>query len=99
MSEELEQEVEVNPIEQFIDAIRAGDFNSSEEHFQSIIGGKVETAIDAEKLSVAQTIYNEIDDSDLEDDEEEEMEEFFADDEEETEEDFVEEDDEEEITS
>lgn len=42
----------------FIDAIAAGDFNNSEKIFNSIIGDKVTGALDAERIAVADTIFN-----------------------------------------
>ena len=100
MSEELEQEVEINPIEQFIDAIQAGNFNNSEKIFQDLIGDKMNSALEAEKIAVAQNVYNQLDDEDLDDEDlddedfdEEDLDELDLEDEE----DF--EDEEEEIVS
>lgn len=96
MSEELEQEVEINPIEQFIDAIQAGNFNNSEKIFQDLIGDKMNSALEAEKIAVAQNVYNQLDDEDLDDEDfdEEDLDELDLD-----EEDFEDEDEEEEIVS
>jgi len=62
MSEENKEK-----IGNFIDQIAAGNFNSSEETFNSLINDKVFSALEAEKISVAQTIYDELDDDDDDD--------------------------------
>ena len=81
--QELEQEeVEANPILDFIDAIKKGDFNQSQSLFQDIMGDKVHSALEAEKVAVAQSIFNEPDE-DLEDEEELDLDEVDLEDEEE----------------
>ena len=86
MSEELEQEIEANPIADFIDAIKAGDFNNSEKMFQDIISDKMTSALDAEKAAVAQSIFNEPEEA-LDDEDDDEIEYEFEEDEESFEED------------
>lgn len=60
MSEE--NQVEVNPVEELIDALAVQNFNVAKDHFDSILGDKVADALDAEKIKVADTIFNGVDD-------------------------------------
>jgi len=55
---EVENEVEVDPIGDFIDSIAAGKYNQAETSFNSLLADKVQTALEAEKISVADTIFN-----------------------------------------
>ena len=71
--QELENEIEANPVADFIDAIKAGDFNNSEKMFNDIISDKVNSTLDAERVAVAQSIFNEPDE-DVDDDGEAEYE-------------------------
>jgi hypothetical protein len=59
-NQELEQEIEVesDPIGDFIDSIAAGDFNQSEKLFNDLLADKVQSSLDAEKIAVADTIFN-----------------------------------------
>lgn len=57
--EDVATEVEHNPINDFIDAISAGDFNQSEELFNSLLADKVQDTLEAEKIAVADTIFND----------------------------------------
>lgn len=77
-NQEVEQP-EVNPIDSFIDAIQSGDFNSSEQIFNDLLQDKVSDALDAEKIAVADTIFNGGED-DVEDDVEEELDDDLLDD-------------------
>lgn len=75
MSEE--NEVEINPVEELIDALAVQNFNVAKNHFDSILSDKVADALDAEKIKVADTIFNGVEDDeqlelDLEDEEVEE---------------------------
>ena len=79
-NQEVEAEAEVNPIEDLIDAIAAQNYNQAETHFNDLLGQRVSDALDAEKLVVADKIFNDFDaddqlELDLEDDEEVEVEE------------------------
>lgn len=74
---ENEEVAEVNPIEELIDAIAQQNFNQAKSHFEDVLGDKMNDALDAEKLSVAQSIYNDAEESeedfDLEDVEDDDL--------------------------
>ena len=69
----MTEEVETNPIHDLIDAIQKQDFNSAKDSFDSLLGDKMHDAMESEKISVADTIFNGAEedqpDLDLEDDE------------------------------
>ena len=86
-NEETAVEVEapnVGNIDSFIDAIAQQNFNRAKEHFDTVVGDKMNDAMEAERLSVADTIFNDapeepemdLDDADdaFDDDETEEVE-------------------------
>ena len=86
-NEETAVEVEasnVGNIDNFIDAIAQQNFNRAKEHFDNVLGDKMNDALEAERLSVADTIFNDapeepemdLDDADdaFDDDETEEVE-------------------------
>lgn len=57
--------------EDFLDAIAAGNFNQAKQWFDDEIGNRVQDALDAEKINVADQIFNkseEPDDLDVADD-------------------------------
>lgn len=65
MSEAVEQiedevEVEVNPIETLVNQITTGELNKAEGSFQSIVQDKLASALDAERIAVAQTVFNNV---------------------------------------
>ena len=74
----------VGNIDSFIDAIAQQNFNRAKEHFDDVLGDKMNDALEAERLSVADTIFNDapeepemaLDDADdaFDDDETEEVE-------------------------
>ena len=64
---ENEEVAEVNPIEELIDAIAQQNFNQAKSHFEDVLGDKMNDALEAEKLSVAQSIYNDAEESEEED--------------------------------
>lgn len=68
-------------IEELIDAIAVQNFNQARDHFDSILGDKLNDALEQEKIAVADTIFNGAEEEQLDLDLEDE-------------EDFVEEDDE-----
>ena len=74
MSEE--NQIEVNPIDEFIDAIAVQNFNRAKSHWENIIGDKMNDAMEQEKISVANTIFNKVDGEDLDIEEDEEEEEY-----------------------
>ena len=74
MSEVENQEVEtVQPsaVEELINQITDGDLNKAEGSFQSLIQDKMSDALEAQKIAVAQALFNGQDD-DIEDDIEDE---------------------------
>ena len=68
-TETQEVEQETNPIGEFIDAIAAQNFNQAKAHFDDMLQSRMDDALEQEKIVVADTIFNKVDDSDLEDDE------------------------------
>jgi len=78
---EVEQEIEVpeveaDPIGDFIDSIAAGDFNQSEKLFNDLLADKVQHTLEAEKIAVADTIFNGVEpqvEDDLLDDEDQDQ--------------------------
>lgn len=57
--------VEIDPTRSFVDALQSGNFNSAEDLFKDILGDKVQDALDAEKISVADTIFNGVSEEEL----------------------------------
>jgi hypothetical protein len=92
MSEEavaVENEIETNPVGDMIDHIAGQNFNKAKDVFDELLRAKMSAAFDAEKVAVANTVFNKIEgDEDLEYEfeEEEDLEEIDLDDEEESEE-------------
>lgn len=78
MSEEQEvmepEAPEVNPIETFIDDIMSKNYSAAQTAFGDMIGQRMTDALDAEKVNLAQQVYNGIEpdeeqlELDLEDD-------------------------------
>lgn len=69
MSEEQEvMEPEVNPIQTFIDDVMSKNYSAAQNAFGDMIGQRMTDALDAEKVSLAQQVYNgaEPDDEQLE---------------------------------
>ena len=73
VEQSIEQEVEVNPSLDFVNALQVGNFNDAESLFNDIIGDKVQQSLDAEKVAVSDQIFNgveseelDIDDSEIE---------------------------------
>ena len=85
-------QMELN-LNQFVDAIQASNFNNAGDLFNDMLGSKMQDAMDAEKVAVADTIFNDAP-------EEEEIEELELDleDEDESEEDEVEVEEEDELS-
>jgi len=68
---ELENEEEtLDPLRSFVDALQGGDFNDAENMFNDILGDKVQDALDAEKIAVADEIFNGVEPMEFEDEEE-----------------------------
>ena len=77
MSEEFEQEIEVNPIETLVNQITAGELSRAEGSFHSIIQGKISDALESQRIATAQAIFNTpegLDDEDIDDITDEEIE-------------------------
>ena len=72
-----EPEAEVNPMQTFVDDILTKNFAGAQTTFNDMLGTKLSDALDAEKVSMAQQVYNgaEPDEDQLEMDLEDEVEE------------------------
>ena len=81
-------QMELN-LNQFVDAIQASNFNNAGDLFNDMLGSKMQDAMDAEKVAVADTIFNDAPESE---EEIEELELDFEDESEEVEESEPEED-------
>jgi hypothetical protein len=72
------EDVQGVDIGQFIDAIAAQNFNQAKSHFDDLLADRMNDALEQEKITVANNIYNgvedDIDDEDLEFDEPEDEE-------------------------
>lgn len=69
MSEVEQQDsviVDRSPTAHFIDALQNNNFNSAEELFNDILGDKVQQSLDAEKVSVADQIFNGVEPEEME---------------------------------
>lgn len=75
---EAEAEVEVDPISELIGSIEAKDYVAASNTFNDILGQRLQDALETEKVSIADTLYNDtpqdttdqISDEDIEDTEE-----------------------------
>ena len=57
-AEVMEPEVEVNPMQTFVDDILTKNFAGAQTTFNDMLGTKLSDALDAEKVSMAQQVYN-----------------------------------------
>tara|TARA_R110001606_G_scaffold288528_2_gene436658 strand:- start:1192 stop:1464 length:273 start_codon:yes stop_codon:yes gene_type:complete len=67
--------VEVSAVQELINNITDGELNSAEGSFQSLIQSKMADALEAQRIAVAQAMFNDDeveDDSDIEEEDEEE---------------------------
>ena len=58
----------------FVNALQVGDFRSAESIFNDMLADKVQSTLDAEKIAVAGSIFNDeedLDDDDLDDEDDE----------------------------
>ena len=64
-------DLEANPTLDLINALQGDNFNNAAELFKDILGDKMEQSLDAEKVAVADQIFNGIEpmDIDMDDDE------------------------------
>lgn len=78
----VDQEVEVvDPIRSFVDVLQGANFANAETLFNDILGDKVQNALDAEKIAVADQIFNGVEPEEMELDDNVESEETEFDDE------------------
>jgi hypothetical protein len=57
-AEVMEPEAEVNPTQAFVDDILAKNFAGAQTTFNDMLGAKLNDALDAEKVAMAQQVYN-----------------------------------------
>ena len=57
-AEVMEPEVEVNPMQTFVDDILAKNFAGAQTTFNDLLGAKLNDALDAEKVALANQVYN-----------------------------------------
>ena len=62
----VEQEVETNPALDLVNALSVSDFNNAETLFKDILSDKVQQSLDAEKVSVADQIFNGVEPVEME---------------------------------
>lgn len=55
---ELESEVESNPTLDLVNALQRGDFTSADQLFRDTLDAKMQDTLDAEKVAVADQIFN-----------------------------------------
>ena len=82
--EEMEPEVvETNPVEDLINTVADQDFSKAGPTFAEIMQGKIDTALEQEKIAVADQIFNGIDpeESDHESEDEEVLDDDITDEE------------------
>lgn len=64
-------ELETNPTLDLVNALQGSNFTSAEELFNGILGDKMQQSLDAEKVSVADQIFNGVEPVDVDLDDEE----------------------------
>lgn len=64
------EEDTIDPLRSFVDALQGGNFNDAETMFNDILGDKVQDALDAEKIAVADEIFNGVEPVEFDDEEE-----------------------------
>ena len=57
-AEVMEPEAEVNPMQTFVDDILSKNFAGAQTTFNDLLGDKLNDALDAEKVALAQQVYN-----------------------------------------
>jgi hypothetical protein len=65
---DLDLAVEENPTMDFVNALQSGNFTNAEELFNDLLGDKVQQSLDAEKVSVADQMFNGVEPVELETD-------------------------------
>jgi hypothetical protein len=58
-------EVETNPTLDFVNALQGEDYNDAEKLFNGILGDKLQQSLDAEKVAVADSIFNGVESEDV----------------------------------
>lgn len=66
---ETEEET-IDPLRSFVDALQHGDFTNAESLFKGVLDDKVQDSLDAEKVAVADEIFNGVEPLEFEDEEE-----------------------------
>lgn len=69
VTSETEEET-IDPLRSFVDALQHGDFTNAETLFQDVLGDKVQDSLDAEKIAVADEIFNGAEPLEFDDEEE-----------------------------
>lgn len=64
----MSEAVETNPIEDLINYSLNQDYNKANEIFGSVVGQKLDVALEQEKIRLANSVYNGIDPDEEEDD-------------------------------
>ena len=64
----MSEAVETNPIEDLINHSLNQDYNKANEIFGSVVGQKLDVALEQEKIRLANSVYNGIDPNEEEDD-------------------------------
>jgi len=54
----VEQEIQTNPLEDLINHSLGQDYNKANQVFGDLMGQKVQTALDQEKIRMADTVFN-----------------------------------------
>ena len=63
------EEETIDPLRSFVDALQHGDFTNAETLFKDVLDDKVQDSLDAEKVSVADEIFNGAEPLEFEDEE------------------------------
>jgi len=58
-------ELETNPTLDLVNALQGGNFTSAEELFNGILGDKMQQSLDAEKVAVADQMFNGVEPVDV----------------------------------
>ena len=61
----VEQEVEANPTLDLVNSLGVGDFSNAETLFKDILASKVQDTLDAEKIAVADQMFNGVEPEEL----------------------------------
>jgi len=61
----VEQEVEANPTLDLVNALSASDFNNAGTMFKDILASKMQDTLDAEKIAVADQMFNGVEPEEL----------------------------------